>query len=126
MGVSGVETSRRPVMPRWTRNWAGFLLRIRSLTMVFPTRWTRSMRLPVRVSMISSGGDLKVWGLLLVCTLTTVWPWMRAWTPLATVSTSGSSGMLFKYRWLGVRPEARVVDREFGMGWLFAAILVLL
>ena len=34
--------------------------------MVLPTRWTRSIRLPVRVSMISSGGDLKVWGLLLV------------------------------------------------------------
>ena len=68
-------------------------LRVRSTTMVLPTRWTRSMRLPVRVSMISSGGDLKVWGLLLVCTATTVWPWMRAWTPLAMVSTSGSSGM---------------------------------
>ncbi len=50
--------------------------------------------------MISSGGDLKVCGLLLVQTERMVWPWMRAWTPLAMVSTSGSSGMAFcKYRW---------------------------
>src|SRR6266851_339970 len=112
IGVSGVETIRRPVMPRWTRNCAGFFLRLRSTTMVLPTRWTRSMRLPVRVSMISSGGDLKVWGLLLVQTERMVWPWMRAWTPLATVSTSGSSGMLFKYRWPGALPERGVVGER--------------
>ena len=51
--------------------------------------------------MISSGVDLKVWGLLLVQTERMVWPCTRAWTPLAIVSTSGSSGMgFFKYRWL--------------------------
>ena len=45
--------------------------------------------------MISSGGDLKVCGLLLVQMERMVWPWMRWWTPLAIVSTSGSSGMPF-------------------------------
>src|SRR6185437_13120060 len=98
-GVSGVETSRRPVMPRWMRNCAGWRRRLRpvlrSMTMVLPTRWTRSMRLPVRASAIWSGGVLKVWGLLLVQTERMVWPWVRSWTPLATVSTSGSSGMAF-------------------------------
>lgn len=44
-----------------------------------------------------SRGVLKVWGLLLVQTSTMRWPWMRAWTPLATVSTSGSSGMYPAY-----------------------------
>src|SRR5271154_4367679 len=60
------------------------------------------MRLPVRTSMISSGVDLKVCGLLLVHTERTVWPWMRAWTPLAIVSTSGSSGMPSESIWLAL------------------------
>ena len=81
-------------MPRWTKNWpVAFLLRARSMTMVLPTRWTRSMRAPVRVSVISVSGDLKVWGLPLVQTERMRWPRTRASTPLATVSTSGSSGM---------------------------------
>src|SRR6266851_1494477 len=99
MGVSGVETSRRPVMPRWMRNWAARLLWLRSTTMVLPTRWTRSMRLWVRVPAIWAGEDLKVWGLLLVQTDWMVWPRTRSWTPLAMVSTSGSSGMAFCSIW---------------------------
>jgi len=84
-------------MPRWMRNWAGVPSCWRtSQTMVLPTRWTRSMRALVRVSAISCGGDLKVCGLLLVQTERMVWPWTRAWTPLATVSTSGSSGMGYR------------------------------
>src|ERR1017187_2210407 len=96
-GTSGGETSRRPVMPRWMRNSvaAGFFCLPRStvITMVLPTRRTLSMVAPVRTSAISASGDLKVCGLPLVHTLAMRWPWTRAWTPLAMVSTSGSSGM---------------------------------
>ena len=38
-------------------------------------------------------GDLKVCGLPLVQTRTMRAPWTRAWTPVAMVSTSGSSGI---------------------------------
>src|SRR5438270_13468961 len=75
------------------------------------------MRLPVRVSMISSGGDLKVCGLLLVCTPTTVWPWMRAWTPLATVTTSGGRGLsstigvLLRLSWHVIACYIKMLDR---------------
>ena len=41
-------------------------------------------------------GDLKVCGLPLVQTLRMRWPRTRASTPLATVSTSGSSGTLLR------------------------------
>src|SRR5580704_15308532 len=113
IGVSGVETRRRPVMPRWIRNWAGCWLWVRSTTMVLPTRWTRSMRAWVRVSAMVSGGDLKVWGLLLVQTERMVSPWMRSWTPLATVSTSGSSGMPMQYMGRGLTPIfADDIDRR--------------
>ncbi len=71
--------------------------------MVLPTRWTRSMRLWVRVPAIWAGEDLKVWGLLLVQTDWMVWPWTRWWTPLAMVSTSGSSGIPLQY--MGERPD---------------------
>src|ERR1035437_3379937 len=67
--------------------------RLTVMTMVLPTRRTLSMVAPVRVSEISVSGDLKVCGLPLVQTLAMRWPWTRAWTPLAMVSTSGSSGI---------------------------------
>jgi len=82
-------------MPRWTVNWDFFLLRAMSKTIVLPTRWTRSMRVPVSVSSIRWAGDLSGSGCLPRVTAMMRVPWTRAWTPLATVSTSGSSGMLW-------------------------------
>src|SRR5580658_2674888 len=92
-GTSGCETSRRPLMPRCTRNCgAGFFARVRSKTIDLPTRRTRSIVAPVSAPAISSSGDLKVCGLPLVQTRAMRCPRTRALTPLATVSTSGSSG----------------------------------
>ncbi len=61
--------------------------------MVLPTRRTLAIFAPVRAAAISASGDLKVCGLPLVQTPTMRPPRTRAWTPLAMVSTSGSSGI---------------------------------
>ena len=86
-------------MPRWMRNSdeAGadfdFVVRSTVMTMVLPTRRTDWMRALVRAAAISGSGDLNVCGLPLVQTERMRRPWTRAWTPLAMVSTSGSSGI---------------------------------
>src|SRR5581483_2279525 len=65
---------------------------MRSKTIDLPTRRTLWIVAPVSACAISSSGDLKVCGLPLVHTRTIRCPRTRAFTPLATVSTSGSSG----------------------------------
>ena len=80
----------------------------------------RAMRPPVRASMISDSAVLKVWGLPLVQTLRMRWPRTRASTPLATVSTSGSSGIAFRIngRRLGYSMgDPRAFDAKRGVGW---------
>ena len=65
--------------------------------MCLPTRRTRWMVRPVRASARTEGAVLKGSGLLLNQVDTMCSPAMRACTPFATVSTSGSSGMVFRF-----------------------------
>ena len=84
-------------MPRWMRNWAGFFLRGSRID-------DDGLAYAVDAVDAAAGEDfddlvgrgLEGLGLVAGPDGRMVWPWMRAWTPLATVSTSGSSGMPFQ------------------------------
>src|ERR1035437_2398344 len=99
--------------------------RLTVMTMVLPTRRTLSMVAPVSASAMSASEDLKVCGLPLVQTLAMRWPWTRAWTPLAIVSTSGSSGMGGDILWNGLRGIGRSVYCLLSMKIMARSIVVL-